>query len=863
MSAIKYKIFFSIIALLLVVLMIACGRGYSGLRSSEILLSSEAGDRLSLQKNVRFVRGQAKGIVLVIRPDERKQRIEGIGSSFTESSAFVLAHLDETKRMEVMQDIYGVEGAHFSLARTHIGACDFTVEGRYSYADSKDDQELNSFSIAVDSEGFDPKSYPGIKQDSYDLLPMIKEALSINPDLNIVASAWTAPDWMKDIEDWYIPGSPENKWQGTGGQLKEAYIQTYADYLLEYLKAYKKEGVDIWALTPVNEPHGNNGQWESMNFTPGSQNTFVKDHLGPGLKEKGFDHVKLFIYDQNRDGLEHWANEIFADKESAPFVDGAAIHWYESTYKVSEDVLERVHQAYPEYAIIHTEGCIDDLGKEAPAGILDPEGYKEENWFDNDAFWWNKTASDWAYTATWEGVIAEDHPMYVPVHRYARNIIVSLDHWVSGWIDWNIVLDRNGGPNHVGNFCAAPIMIDTEAQYVYYTPIYYILSQFSRTIRPGDHAVGTECHRDGLGEDDLHVCATLSDDRLLSVQILNTSKKAIDYHLQIKEEYAKIRIPANALQTVRVQLDDRHLKKERPVGIVPHAAAYGFYREGQAPGLAAPSREEMLEDLNILTPYWKHIRVYGADDDSEQLLQVIRENRIPVKVMLGIWLENETRDPLKRFDNLEQLRKGIRLANDYPDIVSLVSVGNETRVYWSYHRMQEVNLIRYIRMLRPAVTQPVTTADDYLFWLEEESNAVADELDFIATHIHPLWNGRTLEESVIWIDSVYQQLQARHQDKPIVIAETGWATDYDQNDTGTGAQGTQFKEAPNEKQQEIFFKKIREWSDKNRVMTYWFEIFDESWKGGGSSSSPKHAEKHWGLFYEDRSPKTSFLNIMK
>jgi glucosylceramidase len=144
--------------------------------------------------------------------------------------------------------------------------------------------------------------------------------------------------------------------------------------------------------------------------------------------------------------------------------------------------------------------------------------------------------------------------MYTPVHRYARNIIVSLDHWVGGWVDWNIVLDQDGGPNHVGNFCGAPIMIDTETQDVYYTPIFHVLAQFSRTIRPGDRAVQTGRILEGLDSDDLHACATLNEVGLLSVQLLNTTKEAIPYKLQIADHFAEITIPANAVQTVRIQL---------------------------------------------------------------------------------------------------------------------------------------------------------------------------------------------------------------------------------------------------------------------------------------------------------------------
>ncbi|MBA6365314.1 glycosyl hydrolase, partial [Colwellia sp. BRX8-8] len=221
--------------------------------------------------------------------------------------------------------------------------------------------------------------------------------------------------------------------------------------------------------------------------------------------------------------------------------------------QVNEDVFDRVHEKFPEFSIIHTEGTIDDLGKDAPAGILDPVRFKESNWFNNDDFWWNENATDWAYTATWAPK-PEDHPIYTPVHRYARNIIVSLDHWLEGWIDWNIVLDKHGGPNHVGNFCGAPIMIDTDTGEVYYTPIYYVLAQFSKTIRPGDTALQVNQQLEGLDKDALHASAAINDNGLVSVQLLNTTKAPINYSLQIGSQYAQVTIAANAVQTVRVKL---------------------------------------------------------------------------------------------------------------------------------------------------------------------------------------------------------------------------------------------------------------------------------------------------------------------
>lgn len=534
-------------------------KNYNLKQSHSVIVTSESGDKLKTKPNVTFKEGDASGNVIAINPELIKQRLQGIGTSFTESSAFVLAHLEPSKRKQVMENIFSEKGANFPLTRTHIGACDFCVEGRYSYDDVKDDVDLKHFDITPDLDGFDKSKYPNIKDNSYDLLPMIQEALEIkskqsDSDLKIMASPWTAPAWMKDIEDWYQRGNAKNNYNGTGGVLKPQYLETFANYLIKYLEAYKKRGVEIKGLTPVNEPLGNSGQWESMHFTPTSQNEFIKNHLGPKLLESNNGSLELLIFDHSRDQLENWTDVIYADPETSKYVDGAAVHWYESTFKVYEDVFDRVHCKYPNYSIIHTEGCIDDLGKDAPEGVLDPVRYKESNWFDNDDFWWNENATDWGYSVTWSGVHAEDHPIYTPVHRYARNIIVSLNHWLSGWIDWNIVLDKDGGPNHVGNFCGAPIMIDTVSGYVHYTPIFYILAQFSKTIRPGDRVVKTSEYLDYSLKNTIYSCASLNSEKILSVQLLNISKEVCQISLDIGTQYAKVDIDANSLKTIRVQL---------------------------------------------------------------------------------------------------------------------------------------------------------------------------------------------------------------------------------------------------------------------------------------------------------------------
>ncbi len=292
------------------------------------------------------------------------------------------------------------------------------------------------------------------------------------------------------------------------------------------------------------------------------------------------------------------------------------------------------------------------------------------------------------------------------------------------------------------------------------------------------------------------------------------------------------------------------------------AASYGCYREGQAPGVLGPSKEEIQEDLEIIVQHWNLIRVYNADNDTQRILEVIKENAIPLKVMLGIWLENEDGNPSARQSNISNVLRGIELANDFPDIVAAVNVGNETQVYWSGHRLQSSRLIRYLRAMRHYTRVPVTTADDFNFWNKPESKNVAAELDFICTHIYPLWNGITLEKAIPWLDKNYAEVQRLHPEKLLVLGEIGWATNYNPDKKGDGEQGTLIKGEVGIAAQEAFLLELDRWIQQHKVITFLFEVFDEPWKGGGISSGPREIEKNWGVYYKDRIPKQSFVNYL-
>jgi len=337
-----------------------------------------------------------------------------------------------------------------------------------------------------------------------------------------------------------------------------------------------------------------------------------------------------------------------------------------------------------------------------------------------------------------------------------------------------------------------------------------------------------------------------------------------------KSETIDLRTSLEKLRTTLQSGND--VKKEEPFRRRPfkasldgqwigHAVAYGCYRKGQAPGQQGPSDQELLEDLRIISEYWHMIRLYGADNDTKRILQIIDENDLPLKVVQGIWLAPEENNPEQRKANINQIILAIELTETYPNIVAAISVANETQVFWSAHKMNPLTIANYIRAVRNVVDIPVTTADDYLYWNKPESKQLADEVDFIFTHIHPLWNGKILDEAIPWLNDIYDELTTLHPQVPIIIGETGWATAYDSTKTGDGQQGSLIKGKVSLEAQAEFLARLHGWVDSNRVPTFIFEVFDESWKGGGADSPPNDIEKNWGLYYEDRSPKESFLTF--
>lgn len=288
---------------------------------------------------------------------------------------------------------------------------------------------------------------------------------------------------------------------------------------------------------------------------------------------------------------------------------------------------------------------------------------------------------------------------------------------------------------------------------------------------------------------------------------------------------------------------------------IGNAISYGPFRDGQEPDTDhGPTAEQILQDMRILQRRWNLIRMYGSDPDTRRVLEVIRQHKIAMKVMLGAWIEPAD-TPAHLAGNERQVDTAIELANAFPEIVRAVNVGNETQVWWTGHKVKPEQLVQYIRAVRGAVRQPVTTADDYNFWNKPESRAMAAEVDFIVTHLYAQWNGQQLRDVVSWTEQNYNAIRKLHPDRVLMIGESGWATRYNAGANGPGQQGSLIKGVVSDAAQAEYLRAMNEWVQRTRTVLFHFEAFDENWKGGGAQSGPAEVEKHWGLFDAQRRPK--------
>ena len=333
-----------------------------------------------------------------------------------------------------------------------------------------------------------------IEHDKKYKIPLIKKATkAAGGELLLYASPWSPPAFMKT-----------NKNMLQGGSLLPEYYDAWALYYTKFIKAYEADGMPIWGITIQNEPMATQ-RWESCIYTAEEERDFLKNHLGPTMEREGLGNKNIVVWDHNRDLINHRANTILDDPEAAKYVWGIGFHWYE-TWAGGEPMfsnLGNVQQSYPDKKLLFTEGC--------------QEGFRTDRY------------------------------QYWPhAERYGRSIINDFNNGTVGWTDWNLLLNHKGGPNHVDNYCFAPIHGDTEKGELIYTPTYYYIGHFSKFIRPEAKRISTVSSRSHL----LSTSFLNKDGSLISV-IMNQSDNAIDYKLHISAAKAiTLKIPAHAMQTI-------------------------------------------------------------------------------------------------------------------------------------------------------------------------------------------------------------------------------------------------------------------------------------------------------------------------
>jgi glucosylceramidase len=330
-------------------------------------------------------------------------------------------------------------------------------------------------------------------------IPLIKKAMqTAGGQLTLLASPWSPPAWMKT-----------NGSMLKGGTLLPEYQQIWANYFVKFIHAYEKEGVPIWGLTVQNEPMASQ-TWESCLFTGEEESEFIKNYLGPTLHQNGFHDKKLIAWDHNRDLIYQRACAVLNDVDAAKYVWGIGYHWYE-TWTGSGmlfDNLKKVKEAFPATNLIFTEGCIEK-------------------------FDFNRI-EDWKL-----GEI------------YGHSMVNDFNAGATAWLDWNVLLDETGGPNHVGNFCFAPIIADTQRGELHYTNSYYYLGHFSKFVKPNAKRIISSSNRDSL-----QTTAFINIDGSTVVIVLNTKEIEIEYHLWIAGKAAAVKSLPHSITTLVIDTND-------------------------------------------------------------------------------------------------------------------------------------------------------------------------------------------------------------------------------------------------------------------------------------------------------------------
>ncbi|GMS97780.1 hypothetical protein PENTCL1PPCAC_19955, partial [Pristionchus entomophagus] len=422
------------------------------------------------------------------------QEIIGFGGAFTDAVGVNLAALSNPAQDNLLRQYYGPSGAEYTLTRVPIAACDFSLR-IYTYDDNQPGEDFNMTNFALANDDYQYK------------IPHLKQALELQKDnggLKLFATPWTPPIWMKDEGDTFHGGALLK------GEQDGPYYASYAKYFVKFFEAYLSEGLPFWAVTLQNEP----SDWNTIFPTAKYQSNFIKNHLAPALKASpAAANLKILGLDDQRVYLPEWADEFAEDADALALLDGIAVHWYADHAKPAS-VLSEVHEKHPDKFILYTEACNGSPTSGNPAG---------------------PSLGNYTYG-----------------ENYAHSIIEDLNNWVSGWTDWNLALNTQGGYSWFMNFVDSPIIVETNTNEFLKQPMYYVMAHFSKFLKPGARVVKLSMTRE-LPEKVKAIGAVMVDGKRY-VTILNRDDYE-DVTVSLHEKgvgsvYSTVTVPVHSLVTV-------------------------------------------------------------------------------------------------------------------------------------------------------------------------------------------------------------------------------------------------------------------------------------------------------------------------
>jgi glucosylceramidase len=456
--------------------------------SSYVIVSSDRDDaRLAVSSGVMDGQASGDGYVVTVDPTVRYQTMIGFGGAFTDATGINVVQLSPESQESFLRSYFAPEGIRYSLCRVPIAGSDFSTHP-YSYDDIEGDVDLVNFALA--------------EEDYLYKLPLMQRALELvsgTSILQIFGSPWAPPAWMKE----------NGEANGQGGLLPEMW-GPYSNYLVKFIDSYTAEGVPIWGITTQNEPMTGfqDWPWNTCAWTAEDQRDWIKGNLGPAMVGAGYDDVKIMVLDHNREFLPDYPATILDDPETYNYVDGTAVHWYSDAVDYP-DKLDSIHDLYPDKFILYTESC---------------EG--------------------------WSGPPHVELGSWQRAQNYAVNIIDDVNHYSTGWVDWNMALDMEGGPNWVSNFVDSPVIVDAASDTFYKQPMFYAMGHFSRFVLPGDVAVQRTI---SLEDGNIRAAAFVKADNNVVVILLNTADTELSVTVQpsaASELYANLLVPAKSLHSV-------------------------------------------------------------------------------------------------------------------------------------------------------------------------------------------------------------------------------------------------------------------------------------------------------------------------